>query len=402
MEEHERTWWGWISGSKRDMRKQLFRGVHRIRVDPSPEPADVLWENLQYGALDQFLRARGTDLLTLLLLLTSFLTIAMLTSLANQFAQQLPDAATCNVRCGISFGAGGIPVKSRTGTVCTAPPPPPLPPPPPPITLAQLVLGSVQNYSPPPPPPPLITNPPVCTPIPSDCIECYCHFLLQADAQALLIGSDVAYCSAYTVRTMISIVLAIGSSIGINIINIALYYVLQYSVAFEKHHSISANLSSFARKNFIAQVINTVAVLVIVGTNLPDLQAALLKYTGPSLSQYILNGTFSDLIPLWYAKTGRAIFITIAMGPIINRASHLLSFVYRWLALRGPSRAAAVNQRELNKLYNGPQFPIAERYGEALAMLFSVIIFSHAMPPMLLVAVVCFISMYYLCQAASS
>lgn len=42
-------------------RALLFRGRHRLRLRPAPEPSNVLWANLQYGSANRFVRGTVTS-----------------------------------------------------------------------------------------------------------------------------------------------------------------------------------------------------------------------------------------------------------------------------------------------------------------------------------------------------
>jgi hypothetical protein len=59
-------------------------------------------------------------------------------------------------------------------------------------------------------------------------------------------------------------------------------------------------------------------------------------------------------------------------------------------------RHKLITQRDLNRSFWGPEFPLAEKYGEHLGVLFTALTFSAGMPLMTFTALVSFAASYFL------
>ena len=68
-----------------------FRGRHHLTVSHAPSPSTVLWENVEMGKMESFLRSALVVLIVSLLLTLSFALILLIRVSANG----LPDISSC-------------------------------------------------------------------------------------------------------------------------------------------------------------------------------------------------------------------------------------------------------------------------------------------------------------------
>lgn len=83
---------------------------------------------------------------------------------------------------------------------------------------------------------------------------------------------------------------------------------------FERHESLTSQLSSRVVKTFFAQYLNTAIILVLINTHLEGLS--------------FWEGKYVDAIPLWYENVGSVLLSTMVINivstPIIKLVPHLM------------------------------------------------------------------------------
>ena len=203
------------------------------------------------------------------------------------------------------------------------------------------------------------------------CKECFCTQALR-DKQ-IMENKDA--CQDYFLNFIVSIVAEYLPSVAIVTSNIVLKVIVRRTAQYEHHHSLSGEQTSKAYKLFLAQLLNMGVSPLIANARLPG-AAALVE--GTPVEGYVLSGGFDDLTAQWYTDVGRSLVITIALTSVTRPLLVYLKFWKAWLTKkRAP---AALTQRVMNKMLEGPDFELAERYGEVMNLIFVVFLYSTAMP----------------------
>lgn len=76
-------------------RQLLFQGCHRLVVQLAPAPDDVVWENLQVNNWTGFAHRQVVNVLTILLLVISFVVAVGVTNAKTQQSQLIPKFSLC-------------------------------------------------------------------------------------------------------------------------------------------------------------------------------------------------------------------------------------------------------------------------------------------------------------------
>lgn len=82
------------------------------------------------------------------------------------------------------------------------------------------------------------------------------------------------------------------------------------------------------------------------------------------------------------------LFKTLVLNPDPQPCRHLAPQIRR--------KSKCLTQRELNHAYDGPEFTLADKYGEHLGVVFVCLLFSGGMPLMYIIAFLSFVAAYWL------
>ena len=221
--------------------------------------------------------------------------------------------------------------------------------------------------------------------------------------------------------------LFVGAAVSVTLVNMLLKMLLRSFAGFEKRHTKSDTEKSIAVKIFIAQFFNTALVPLLVYAKIESLSATVCRNgnkgeydpanaeatfgfngmpcqlsqggAGESVcslgggecravipnSMPIFRGEFVDFESLWYSTVGTSILITV----MVNTVMTLLPLVVEWplqIISEKVAASTSVTQRQLNRVFEGPDFELAARYGVILNNIFSCMLYSAGSPVFYLVA----------------
>jgi hypothetical protein len=138
---------------------------------------------------------------------------------------------------------------------------------------------------------------------------------------------------------------------------------------FERHHTKSGLESSVSIKLFLALVVNSALIPVLVFANISKFD----------FLPYLFQGPYTDFEVDWYQTVSATLSFTL----VVNAAVFPLTALWK-AGFKSFSRFAfgggALTQRQLNKMYEGDQFDLSERYAQMLSMVFVSLCFQAAMP----------------------
>ena len=214
-------------------------------------------------------------------------------------------------------------------------------------------------------------------------IDCYCS---QISIQDIANDSTKrSLCSDYLQAQGVATALTILSSMVIVIVNMTLKFFSRALVYFEKHTSITRMESELTWKMFAGLFFNTGIIILVVNANTSN-------YFGFT----VLEGQFDDFIPQWYSIVGTALLLTMIIN-VVN--PHLIPVVSHPIMMCLKKRASkkCVTQRELNKLWEGEEFTLAERYAVIANTFCVAFLYSGGMPILLFIGSITF-AVNYLCD----
>ncbi len=121
---------------------------------------------------------------------------------------------------------------------------------------------------------------------------------------------------------------------------------------FEKHSSVTSENSAIAKKLFVGLFVNTAVIVLLVNTR---------WRSGPQLSgSQLFVGQYADFTAEWFSTVGASIFFTLVLNTANPHLVPVLAIPWRALRRRW-YRTRAKTQAQLNEVYAGAKFRLAER-----------------------------------------
>jgi len=213
------------------------------------------------------------------------------------------------------------------------------------------------------------------------CFDCFCKARVASVAQIGLGLADdqdgwYGLCETYFIGQSYGL----ATSAFTAVLNVALGTFTRVFSDFERHHTKSGLESSVSVKLFLALVVNSALIPVLVFA----------KISKFDFLPYLFQGPYEDFEVDWYQTVSSTLSFTL----VVNAAVFPLTALGK-AGARAFSRFAfangALTQRQLNKMYEGNAFDLSERYAQMLSMVFVSLCFQAAMPALVPVtALFCF------------
>ena len=165
----------------------------------------------------------------------------------------------------------------------------------------------------------------------------------------------------------------------------------------EKKHTSNDRDASLANNVFVAQFMNTALINLLINADL-RYYFTVLEPLGPD-GYNILTGTQRDFESSWYMLVGAQLILTVLTASVSPNIAELAKWPVALLTQRVMTNRV-LTQTQMNKLYQGPDVVLSERYGALLSVLFVVMLYSAGMPLINFFAVVYF-SLAYWCDKAT-
>ena len=348
LEAYSRSFLGSLfrSGPKQQLTKK-FRRRYNLIVKQSPEPSNILWENLQHKGIEIYIRALIAFLISLVLLVSSFYLTLWLKLRQDELVVAGGDAVCLdinvddpNVQNFIRWSRYSQPTASA-GTAL------------------------YQSY-----------------------LACYCG------PYGKMLSKDPAFCNDYVINQYKLNALSVGSVAAVLVVNAILQFVLKYLAAFVKPHSISSLETAIASRIFLTQWINTAIIVVLINADLQPYIAAT-KYL---YNAGFLNGQYSDTTEDWFVVVGTAVVSQSISASFVPNLAVLAQWPIGFVK-QHVLKDRQMTQKKLNKLFEGSEYLLSARYAAMLNILWVVLTYSSAIPIMNFFGVV-FFSTAYWCDKA--
>lgn len=199
--------------------------------------------------------------------------------------------------------------------------------------------------------------------------------------------SDI--CSAWAQNYAAAQSLAVLAALSASMVNIALSYLIEWLVQFERHSSVSKQSFALVWKSTLAQIFNTGLILLVVGMRTESTSgfARFLQTFG------VLDGDVSDFTWQWYSEQGVVLTLTMTFEIFTPHLVPLFQWLYslfqRSCVITDNSIrnfGVAETQAQVNKLYVGEEFNLAVRFPQMLSVLFVAFMYSPGLPLMMPIA----------------
>ena len=183
-------------------------------------------------------------------------------------------------------------------------------------------------------------------------------------------------------------IIAIGVSLLVAVVNFLLKFILKKMGAFERFASIGLQTTATLTKLFVAVFVNMGVLMLFINANLQDFTVVQsITNSLPFGKELFFNGEFSDTTRQWYQDVGVPIItlmiITLASNIVSAMINRLIRSIKRCLL-----KKKKVLQVDLNTLYEGGEFDLADKYVKVLAFIFVCFMYSGGVPLLLPVLVV--------------
>jgi hypothetical protein len=214
---------------------------------------------------------------------------------------------------------------------------------------------------------------------------CYCK---QQSYTDLIDDSDLNdYCEDFIYKYTSSIGIRFAASFGVVVVNFFLRIVLTLLSKFERSSSINKEIVKNMMQLFIAMYINTSYVVLFVNANFQDL----VFVKDLAFKKYLFNGDYDDLERFWFTKVGSTFVTTM----LISIASPNLLYIFLFYPIGACKRRCCwrsyETQHELNNVFLGPVFNIAQRTAQLLMIVFTCFMYSGGIP---FLNIVCFFALF--------
>ena len=207
-------------------------------------------------------------------------------------------------------------------------------------------------------------------------LSCYC----KQHAGSLFTDTSLrSYCLEWFQAYSLAKGLSIGSSFVIIIVNSVLLILAEKFVEWEKHSSVTNRESAIMIKIFLGMFFNTAIISLLVNADFTS-------YGGKSF----LGGTYADFSPDWYNAVGQSLQITMILNTVNPQILGVIGIPLKLFRIWW-YEADCATQKELNDLYAGNHFSLAERYAILLNTVFVTLFYSGGMPVLIVFALCAFI-----------
>jgi hypothetical protein len=340
----------------------------KLKFEQTSNPGTLLWENLNFTKEEKFVRRSITQIVIIVCLVVSGVLIALAKTKNQKVARQFPP------------------------TICPEAK----------VTDTQLQQAFAMM--------PGCANPPLldcyCTQVlsefPSEILDFPINFTGTDALSGSTIGTNCTtkymdpssrnLCKEWVENKAILYGLTFGSIAAVLVINGILSTLMRKLARFEKHKNITEENLSKARKSFIAQLMNTCFVMLIVNMN-----TALWTDTNR------LSGSFTDFTSKWYTTVGSSIVLTMGLNIISPNIMPFIKYLIHECKMRSDrgchccdsTRSKKLTQSDYNSMFIGPDWLISDRYGQLLNVIFITFIFSSFMPILYWFAAANFVIVYW-------
>lgn len=207
------------------------------------------------------------------------------------------------------------------------------------------------------------------------CYDCMCEL-------SIVSGKVTTVCKDYYYDQLKIFGFEIGRLTVAAVTSLLLLSAAPLLAVFERHKTVSATEQATSTTAFFTLITNVIIVPLLVNVRIDGLRSF----------PILFRGSYEDVTLDWYSLVLRAMMISTFINAVYFGPWRILGAWTQQLWRYSTARWC-LTQRTLNELYRRPKFTLADRYGQAMTVIFaSVILFSAA--PIMIPAVVlyCFLA----------
>ena len=371
----------WTKGMQSDFLKFHYKGRELpLWIADARMPFDIIWENMHISPVNFFLRRLATSVFTLGLILACTSAIVA----AKQYENSLPPM----LDCGSSIESGVLPCKAMFPGVLNE------------IDAAttidareqlydwrdgvqaewcegfvskktQIWTEDVKKFAPWGEDDWEEENPEVRQCSADACYGCFCKYYIGISGYISDASKSQDFCSQYW-NDLSSAWAIKGVAIAVVIIiNVGLGFLSRVITTWERHKTTSGLERAISLKLFIALFLNTSVSTILVYAHIPSIKFEIF-FDGPAWAD--------DFTLQWYRQVGVTLILTMLFQSL-TPALYLQKLYLHGFKVKHQAKRK-LTQRDLNNLFLGPKWELAERYGRLMALIFSTMLLSPALPIM--------------------
>ncbi|CAG9311044.1 unnamed protein product [Blepharisma stoltei] len=299
--------------------KLKFRGKYQLKVYPSSEPSDIMWENLEIKRLERRSRIILSVIITIIMMCVSVALIFIM----RRGSKNVFDSYKC-----LEYNKKELGKRS----------------------LHEIIEETESDPH-------------------GSKRACWCSLQSAEDwAQKPEIRS---ICMNYVYTRLSSATVNFAICFCIVVTNFILRHLLTILSDFERRKSYNLKQTHTMLKIFVAMLFNTILAPILVH----------IKYTDEKNVDELVEGNFSDFSKWWYLRVGSMFFIMMCISIVSPHfLFNFLVFYMRGLWRRLNSYKLYKTQYEMHNAFIGPVFLIAARTSMILTTIFTCFIFSGGVP----------------------
>ena len=208
---------------------------------------------------------------------------------------------------------------------------------------------------------------------------CYCANLSQSE----LFHESNDQCSVYIRHISYALSMKFLSSFGIILVNYFITIMMRQLSKFERPKSKSNTQTKTFKKLLLVMFINTAILTYLVNLSIPY------------FTSYVLSGKYSDFTRDWFLSVG-SLLLSLMITSLGSPHLIFLATAYPMEACRRKfCWKSKKSQYELNKLFIGPEFDIAERTAQIFNVIFTSYLYSGGIPLLNCTCFIYLVIIYY-------
>ena len=193
------------------------------------------------------------------------------------------------------------------------------------------------------------------------CYDCMCR-------TAITSGSVSGICKDYYYDQLMILGFEVTRLTIVAVTSVILLFASEKCALFERHKTVSATETATSRFAFFTLITNALVLPLLVNVQIKGL----------SDFPILFQGAFHDVTIDWYATVFNSLMISAFINAAYFGPSRIIGMWFKQL-WRSQTAHWSKTQYAMNKLYERPKFTLAERYGQAMTVIYtSVVLFSAA------------------------
>ena len=200
------------------------------------------------------------------------------------------------------------------------------------------------------------------------CYECMCRTSIAS-------GTVTGICKDYYYDQLTILGLEVARLTIVAVTSVILLFSSEKCALFERHKTVSETETATSRFAFLTLITNALVLPLLVNVQI----------VGLSNFPILFRGAFTDVTIDWYATVFNSLMISAFVNAAYFGPSRIIGMWFKQL-WRYWTVGWSKTQYKLNQLYQRPKFTLAERYGQAMTVIYTSVVLFSAAPVLIPVA----------------